>query len=371
MGRFLNAKYQNKSGYRLGERPKNGLYIKINANESPFSPSPGVLDTVTRELAAEQNLYADPQSAELCKAIAEYYGVQPDGVFCDSGSDVILAYSLIAFGGSAGFSFPDVTYNFYKAFSDFFCIPYTEVPVKSDFSVFIDDYVKCGNNVLLANPNSPTGLALSFNEIERLVDSDRNRLVIVDEAYVDYGNKSCIPLIKKYDNLLVIQTMSKSRSLAGARIGFAVSARENIKDLALMKAAFNPDSINSISQALGCAAIKDKKYMSSCVKKIICTREKTRKALLNRGFEVLKSHTNFLFFKPPYLPAAKFYKALKEAHVLVRYYGDQQRIKDYIRMSIGTDEQMAEVLARIDDIIASVPHERPFSQKICGVTASC
>ena len=371
MGKFLSTRFMNKDGYHLGERSRNKKIIKLNANESPYPPSPKVVASVTDSLLEEQNFYSDPKSAELTRAIAEYYGVDPGQVFADSGSDVILGYSLLAFGSDGDFAFPDVTYNFYKTFSNFFGVPYIEIPVQKDFSVCADDYCGCGRNVILANPNAPSGLVLSMEQIERIVASNPDHLVIIDEAYVDYGNESCIPLIKKYDNLLVIQTMSKSRNLAGARIGFAVSSAENINDLATMKAAFNPDSINNVSQALGCAAVEDDAYMRSCVEKIICTRETTRKALVRRGFEVGKSHTNFLFFKPPFVSAEQFYLDMKENGVLVRYY-DQPRIRSYIRMTIGTDGQMKEVLAKIDSILSeySVSATSPAANRIDPVHAA-
>lgn len=351
MGRFLNERYREKDGYHLGERPKNKTIIKINANESPYPPSPRVMAAVSEDILAEQNLYSDPKSSELTRAIAEYYGVNQNQVFADSGSDVILASCLLAYGLDSGFYFPDVTYFFYKTFSNFFHVPYTEIPVKSDFSICADDYCKPGRNVLIANPNAPSGLVLGLDEIEKIVAFYPDRLVIIDEAYVDYKNVSCIPLLDRYDNLLVIQTMSKSRNLAGARIGFAVSSPQNIEDLDMMNAAFNPDSINSVSQAMGCAAVKDVEYMHSCVDRVIRTREKTRKALMERGFQVLESHTNFLFFKPPFLSARNLYLTLKENGVLVRYF-DQPRIRDYIRMSIGTEEQMKTVLDKIDLILS-------------------
>lgn len=360
MGKFLNAVYRNKDGYHLGERPKDKSIIKINANESPYPPSPRILEAVTKDILHEQNLYSDPKSTKLTQAIAEYYHVNQDEVFADSGSDVILAYCLLAYGkGGVGFCFPDVTYFFYKTFSTFFNVPFAEIPVGPDFSISAEDYCACSRNVLLANPNAPSGLVLSPEEIERIVASNPDRLVIIDEAYIDFRNASCVPLIRKYDNLIVIQTMSKSRNLAGARIGFAVSSPKNIEDLNTMKAAFNPDSINSISQALGYEAVKDVGYMNECVAKIVSVREKTRKALLGRGFDVLESHTNFLFCRPALIPAPELYRKLKENGVLVRHF-DQPRLRDYIRMSIGTEKQMDAVLEKIDRIsseYASVPRK--------------
>lgn len=354
MGKFLSMQFRNKDGYHLGERSKDKSVIKLNGNESPYPPSPGVIAAVTPGLLAEQNFYADPKTAKLTNAAADYYGLRPEEVFADSGSDVILSYCMLAFGGGCGFAFPDVTYAFYKTFSDYFNIPYGEIPVGQDLGICAEDYRRCKRHVLLANPNAPSGMVLGADEIESIVASNPSRLVIIDEAYIDYQNVSCIPLVRRYDNLMVVQTMSKSRNLAGARIGFAFSSPENISDLAAMKAAFNPDSINSVSEAMGCAALRDTDYMRECIGKIVSTREKTRKALMLRGFEVLKSHTNFLLFKPPYLPAKQFYQKMKDKGVLVRHY-EQPRISGYIRMTIGSEEQMEEVLARIDAVLAENP----------------
>ena len=368
MGRFMSRYFRDKEGYHLGEAPKDRTYIKINANESPYPPTPAVLEVLTEKLLTTQNLYADPKSTELTQAVADYYHIRQEQVFADSGSDVILAYCLLAFGsGRGGFCFPDVTYNFYKTFSTFFGLQAQEIPLKEDFSICVDDYCNCGCNVLLANPNAPTGLKISLADVERIAAANPNHLVIIDEAYVDYGNESCVPLLDRCHNLLVIQTLSKSRSLAGARIGFAISCAENIEDLFQMKAAFNPDSINSISQALGCAAMRDTAYMHQCVGKIIRTREKVRTALLQRGFHVLESHTNFLFFEPVGLSAQALYLALKQEGVLVRYY-DQPRICTYIRMSIGTEEQMRTVLAKIDKVLL---HCRKPRAAIVSSYASC
>ncbi len=352
MGKFLSARFRNKDGYHLGERSRSKSIIKLNANESPYPPSPEVLASVSKGLLAEQNFYSDPKSTMLTKAAAEHYGVAPREVFADSGSDVILSYCMLAFGsGGCGFCFPDVTYAFYRTFSEFFGIPYTEVPVGPDFSVRAEDYFGSKRHVLLANPNAPSGLVLGLDEIDRIAASNPERLVVIDEAYVDYQNESCVPLIRRHKNLMVVQTLSKSRNLAGARIGFAVSAAENIEDLATMKAAFNPDSINSVSEAMGRAALMDDAYTRRCVEKIVLTREKTREALRCRGFEVLESHANFLFFKPPYLPAKEFYLRMKKKGVLVRHF-DRPRIDGYIRMTIGSEEQMKEVIGRIDSVLS-------------------
>lgn len=351
MSRFLSSRFSGKKGYQFGERPKDREYIKLNSNESPFPPSGRVIAAVTDERLREQNLYADPCNAELCGAAAEYYGVMPEQVLADSGSDVLLSYCLLAYGsGNEGFRFPDITYTFYKTTCQAYDVNFTEVPLREDFTIRWEDYVSCGSGVLIANPNAPTGFVLSPEQIERIVSSNPDHVVIIDEAYVDFGNRSSIPLLKKYDNLIVIQTMSKSRSLAGARIGFAFSSPEIIGDLSMLRAAFNPDSMSILSQAIGCAAIRDDEYLRRCTEQVIRTREDFRAALLKRGFEVLKSNGNFLLARTPRMPAARLYRELKKNGVLVRYF-DQPRVRDYIRISIGTDRQMKEVLDRLGRIL--------------------
>lgn len=352
MGKFLSKKFLKKEGYHLGESLRGKNIIKINANESPYPPSLLAIRSVTDAILAGQNLYADPQCTELRKAAAAYYSLEPEQVFVDSGSDVILAYCMIAYNSCGeGFCFPDVTYNFYKTFSEFFSLQYQEIPVQKDFSICVDDYCHCCSNVMLANPNAPTGLKIPLKDIERILLSNPDHLVVIDEAYVDFGNETCVPLINQYDNLMVIHTMSKSHNLAGARIGLAFSSAKNIDDLALMKAAFNPDSLNTVSQVLGCAALQDTAYTKKCVHETEKVRDAFRRALLARKFAVLKSNTNFLFVKPLAVPAEYLYRKLKENGILIRYY-DQPRIRDYVRISIGTEEQMHIVIQAIDKIVS-------------------
>lgn len=325
MSRFLCSKYCGKKGYQLGERPEDRPYIKLNSNESPFSPSPKALSAVTRARLLGQNQYADPQNSEFVNSVAEYYHLPSERILADSGSDVLISYCLLAYGSNLpGFYFPDVTYNFYRTFSDTFDIQYRQISVKDDFSIDISDYCDCGHNVLLANPNAPSGFVLSPEQIERIVRTNRDHAVIIDEAYVDFGNQTCVPLTLKYDNLIVIQTLSKSRSLAGARLGFVIASPDIIRELGMLRASFNPDSMSSLSQAIGCAAMRDRTYMKSCVEKIMHARDETAGELRRRGFEVLESHTNFLFVKPP-VAADAFYRRMKENGVLIRYF-DQPRI---------------------------------------------
>ena len=345
-------KFAEKKGYQLGERPSDKPYIKLNANESPFPPAPSVISAVSEARLLEQNLYADPKNTEFVQSVSEYYSLPPERILADNGSDILISYCLLAYGSEKpGFYFPDVSYNFYRTFSDTFDIEYHTVPVGDDFSVNVSDYRGCGHAVLLANPNAPSGLILSPQQVEEIVRTNRDHVVVIDEAYVDFDNPTCIPLTFKYDNLIVIHTLSKSYSLAGARLGFLVSSPEIIRDLSMLRASFNPDSISSLSQATGCAAMRGGDYMRSCVKKIIRTRQKTSGELKKRGFSVLESHTNFIFVKPP-MSAELFYRKMKEDGVLLRYF-NQPRIRNFVRISIGTDEQMDEVLRRIDRVLAA------------------
>jgi len=351
MSKFISKKYEGIEGYVLGEQPKDRKYIKLNANESPYPPSPKVLASVTKEKMLSQKLYADPHNSELTQAIAECYHVNTDEIFTDGGSDVILGYLINLFNDNDHpVCFPDVTYNFYKVCAKTFGIPYEEIPLKGDYTVNVEDYISCGKNIILANPNAPTGFVLPPDVIERIVSSNPNNLVVIDEAYVDYGNQTCIPLIHKYNNLLVVHTTSKSRNLAGARVGYAISSKEIVADLNAMKASFNPDSISTLSQAAGAAAVRDDAYMHENTAKVMRTRDHAYMAFVNLGFDVMKSHTNFLFVSPPNISASEYTAKLREDGILVRYY-NAPRIDRYVRITIGTDEQMDKVLSCTQKIL--------------------
>ncbi len=353
MSKFISKKYEGIEGYALGEQPKDRKYIKLNANESPYPPSPKVLASVTKDRMLSQKLYADPRNSELTQAIADCYHVEFDEIFTDGGSDVILGYLINLFNDNEHpVCFPDVTYNFYKVCAKTFGIPYEEIPLKSDYTVNVEDYINCGKNIILANPNAPTGYVLPPEEIERIVSSNPNNLVVIDEAYVDFGNQTCIPLIHKYENLVVVHTTSKSRNLAGARVGYAISTKEIVADLNAMKASFNPDSISTLSQAAGAAAVRDSAYMREVTSKVMRTRDHAYLAFVNLGFEVMKSHTNFLFVSPPYISAAEYTAKLRENGILVRYY-NAPRIDRFVRVTIGGDEQMEKVLSCTQKILQS------------------
>lgn len=340
MSRFLSKSFQSMKPYTPGEQPQNMQYIKLNTNESPYAPSPKVLSTANIASLENLRLYSDPEVKDLTNTIAAYYKVEPDQILVGNGSDEILAFAFQAFhDDKTAICFPEITYGFYKVFSNLYQITNKQIPLTKDFRIDVEDYLNCGKNVILANPNAPTGICLPLSDIERILKTNSNHLVMIDEAYIDFGGESCIPLLKKYDNLLVIQTFSKSRSLAGARIGFAISSKEIIEDLNKIKFSFNPYNVNRLSMALGKAAMEDDEYFKKCTDAIIKTREKTTKNLETLGFEVLSSKANFIFARHFKIKGSEYFKALKQKGILVRHW-DDAHISDFVRITIGTEAQM-------------------------------
>ncbi len=350
MSRFFSCKYSSLTAYTPGEQPKDMKYIKLNTNESPFPPSLGVAEAVKAE-AEKLNLYSDPECYELTKLAAELFSVERDEILMTNGSDEILNFAFMAFcDDTHPIVFPDITYGFYPVFAKLNGVSYKEMPLCQDFSVNYKDYVGVNQNVVIANPNAPTGMTLSLFEIEEIVKSNPDNVVIIDEAYVDFGGESAIPLIKKYDNLLVTGTFSKSRSLAGARLGFGIACRSLIADLNTVKYSTNPYNVNRMTMAAGCAAIKDNSYYMSNCKTIIENREYTTKALRDLGFEVLDSKANFVFAKSEEISGEELYLALKKNGILVRHFTGE-RIREYNRITIGTAEQMQALVSALEKII--------------------
>ncbi len=351
MSRFFSKKYKNLEAYTPGEQPRDMQYIKLNTNESPFPPSQGVMEAVKAEVGKLQ-LYSDPESTAATVALAELYGVKPTEVLLTNGSDEILNFAFMAFcDDEHPIVFPDITYGFYPVFAELNAIPYEKIPLADDFSVRAEDYIGIGKNIVIANPNAPTGLTLTLGEIEEIVKSNPDHIVIIDEAYVDFGGESAVSLIHKYDNLLVTQTFSKSRSMAGARLGFGIGAESLIADLQTIKYSTNPYNVNRMTAAAGLAAIKENEYYMENCKKIIEVREKTREALLKMGFAVTESKANFLFAKSDDISGEELYLELKRRGVLVRHF-KTEKIKDYNRITIGTWEQMEIFLTRVREILA-------------------
>ena len=350
MSRFFSKKYQNLKTYTPGEQPRDMQYIKLNTNESPYPSSPSVEAAVLRE-AQKLQLYSDPECTELVAEASALFGVKPTEILMTNGSDEILNFAFMAFCDEEHpIVFPDITYGFYPVFAELNGIPYEKIPLKDDFSIDVNDYIGIGKNIVIANPNAPTGLALSLDEIEKIVASNPDNIVIIDEAYVDFGAQSAVDLTKKYGNLLVTQTFSKSRSMAGARLGFGIGASELIADLQTIKYSTNPYNVNRMTMAAGAAALRENAYYMENCEKIKQTREYTKKALEEMGFFVTDSKANFLFAKSERIGGEALYRELKKRGVLVRHFSSE-KICEYNRITIGTQEQMNVFLARTKEIL--------------------
>lgn len=354
MSRFLSGKLCNLEAYVPGEQPKDRKYIKLNTNESPYPPAPKVMEVINKRAVEGLNLYSDPDSKILVHELADFYNVKPEQVFVGNGSDEVLGFCFMAFFDEERKAcFPDITYGFYKVFSKSFNIDSIEIPLKDDFTIDVNDYVNCGRNIIIANPNAPTGLSLTHEEIELILKTNQDRVVIIDEAYVDFGSESCISLLDKYPNLIVVQTFSKSRSLAGARLGFAIASKEIIEDLNKIKFSFSPYNINGLSLIAGVESVKDKEYFEECNKKIIATRERISVELKKLGFKVIPSKTSFVFVTHNAIGGQEYYNELRKKGVLTRYY-NQPKIDDYVRISIGTDEEMDQVIRITNEILSEI-----------------
>ena len=348
MSRFFSPKYSSLKPYTPGEQPKEMQYIKLNTNESPFPPSMKAQKEAAKAAASLQ-LYSDPTCKKTTDALAKTLGVDPDEVLLTNGSDEILNFAFMAFcdeGTPAVFA--DITYGFSSVFAEINRLPYKTIPLREDFTMDIADYFGVGGTIFIANPNAPTGIALSRAQIEEILQKNPNNVVVVDEAYVDFGGESCVPLIKKYDNLLVTQTFSKSRSMAGARLGFGVGCKSLIADLNAIKYSTNPYNVKSMTLAAGYGTLCDPDYTAANCKTIMENREKTAIELKKLGFEMTASKTNFLFAKHPGLDGEKL--ELKKRGILVRHF-TAPRISDYNRITIGTWEQMQTLIQTIQTIL--------------------
>ncbi|WP_143314937.1 histidinol-phosphate transaminase [Clostridium sp. HBUAS56017] len=351
MSRFLSNELNNLEAYVPGEQPKDVKYIKLNTNESPYPPSPKVIEAINKLAVEGLNLYSDPDTRELTLSLAKFYSVKPEQIFVGNGSDEVLAFIFRAFFDKERKGcFPDITYGFYKVYAKSFGIDSNQIPLRDDFTIDINNYINCGRNIIIANPNAPTGLVLSHEEIIKILKTNTDRVVVIDEAYVDFGSKSCIDLINSNHNLIVVQTFSKSRSLAGGRIGYAIASEEIIEDLNKIKFSFSPYNINSLSSIAGIASVKDEAYFYECNKKVIRTRERVKEEFRKLGFKVLDTKTNFVFVSHEDMAAREYHKKLRENGVLTRYY-DEARIDNYVRITIGTDEEMNEVMKITEKIL--------------------
>ncbi|MBE6647999.1 MAG: histidinol-phosphate transaminase [Ruminococcaceae bacterium] len=347
MSRFLSEDLKNLVPYTPGEQLA-GNFIKLNTNESPFPPSSRVAESLNTVEINKLNLYSDPTADLLVSEIAKYYSVKKENVAVGNGSDEILAFAFNAFG-EKGFICPEITYGFYPVFADFFGIDLETVQMEDDLSINPEKYYSSKRNIILANPNAQTGIYLDLNEIERIVRSNENKIVIIDEAYIDFGGESAVSLIDKYDNLLVVQTFSKSRNLAGGRIGFAIGNKELIADINTMKFSFNPYNVNRLSILAGSASMSDCEYFIECTKQIIENRENLIEFCHANGFIVTPSKANFILMKHPSIDGKDLYLQLKEKGILVRHLGGL--ISDYIRVTIGSKEQMDKFKEKTSEII--------------------
>lgn len=334
------AKLRRIDPYVPGEQPQSDDIIKLNANENPYPPAPGVQETLRTFDASRLALYPDANGKALKNALASRFDVKPTQVFLGNGSDDVLALAFQSFFCSEQpILYPDITYSFYPVWCDLFRIPYETVPLDENFCVNVRDYDKPNGGIVLPNPNAPTGRGVSLDFLEDLLQHNADCVVIIDEAYVDFGAQSAVPLLSKYENLLVVQTMSKSRSLAGLRIGYALGSETLIATLEAVKNSYNSYTMDAVALAAGKAAVKDEAYFQETCRKVIATRERTAEALRSLGFSVQPSLTNFLFVTHPAKKAPEIFEYLRQKNIFIRYF-KLPRIDNYLRITVGTDEQM-------------------------------
>lgn len=350
MSKFWSNAVKRSEPYVPGEQLNQTNIIKLNTNENPYPPSPKVIEAIKQETGHELSLYPSPTVDELREDIAEFYNLAKENVFIGNGSDEVLAFSFMAFfDPEKAIRFPEISYSFYPVYSKLFNIPFEKMELKEDFTIRPEDYFHSEGGVIFPNPNAPTSIYLELKAVQEILKHNPNQVVIVDEAYVDFAKESAVRLIEQYPNLLVVQTMSKSRSLAGLRIGFALGDGELIEGLIRMKDSFNSYTIDRLAIAGARAAIQDKTYFTETNNKIITTREWVADELLKRDFQVLPSQANFLFISHSEREAESLYGKLKEKDILVRYF-NQPKIYDYLRVTIGTDDEMKQFFKVLDDI---------------------
>ena len=350
MSRFFTESLKALQPYVPGEQPQDMQYIKLNTNESPFPASPKAVAAINGEEVSRLYLYSDPDCKALIAAIAKRYGLQPEQVTVGNGSDEVLWFALRAFcDENTPLAYNDITYGCYKTWCSMLNVPSKILPLQEDYSVNLSLYRGLDSTIMITNPNAPTGLCLSTVQIEEVLQQHPDHVVIVDEAYVDFGGESCVGLIDKYDNLLVVQTCSKSRSLAGARLGFAMGNAELISDLNRIKFSFNPYNVNRLTCLAGIAAMEDEEYFQTCTRTVARTREKTAAALKTMGFTLTDSKANFLFAESSRIPGGELYRKLKEKGILVRHF-DKPRLENRLRITVGSEQQMEALLTALKEL---------------------
>lgn len=352
MSKYLSKLARTIEPYVPGEQPRDKKYIKLNTNENPYPPSSLVTEAIRSEAGENLRLYPDPECLDLRRELALYHGLDQEQVFVGNGSDEILAFCFLAFfDPGRAVLFPDITYSFYPVYASLFGINYRTVPLNDDFSVPVELYTRDNGGIILANPNSPTGKCLAVQDIVRILESNQDKVVIIDEAYIDYGGESVIQYIPRYPNLLVIRTFSKSRSLAGLRVGFAFGNEVLIEGLRRIKNSINSYTLDRIALAGAQAALKDEEYFQKTRDLVIRTREETCLKLIELGFSIVESAANFIFIKHSRCSAQIMFRKLREKGILVRFY-NLPRINDYLRVTIGTDEEMKAFVKGVGDILA-------------------
>ena len=344
MSKFISQKLNELEAYVPGEQPQDRSYVKLNTNECPFPPSP-YAQRLARQAAGKLNLYCDPECGVLTSVAAETFGVNKENIIFTNGSDEVLNFAFLAFcDKDTPAVFPDVTYGFYPVFAKVNGVPYREIPLTASMEICAEDYFDTKGTIFIANPNAPTGIALSLDKIESILKNNPGNVVVVDEAYVDFGGESALSLLNKYDNLLVTRTFSKSRSLAGGRLGVGFASKEIIADLNKIKYSTNPYNVNSMTAAAGVGALLDKEYFEANVKTVCENRAYMTAGLKKLGFTVLPSSANFIFAKKDGVSGGELYRSLKEKGVLVRYF-NKARLTDFVRITVGTKEETDALLA--------------------------
>lgn len=351
MSKFWSKRTHELDPYTPGEQPQNQQYIKLNTNENPYPPSPKAIDAMRAAANGDMRLYPDPMAKSLKQAIADFYDLDLSQVFVGNSSDEVLAHTFVALlKKDKPLFFPDISYGFYPAYCSLFNIQTKRIPLADDFTIRAQDYAAENGGIIFPNPNAPSGIALSLADIEKILTANQDVVVVIDEAYIDFGGETAVPLINKYPNLLITQTFSKSRSLAGLRVGFAMGQADLINGLERVKNSFNSYPLDRAAIAGATASIKDKSYFEETCQKIINTRDKVSRKLEQMDFTVLPSQANFVFAKPNKADAEKLYLDLKKAGVLVRYF-NSPRIAGYLRITIGTDEDMDVFLEKLSGLV--------------------
>jgi histidinol-phosphate aminotransferase len=356
MSRFWSPVVQSLTPYTPGEQPQMQRLVKLNTNESPYGPSPKALAAIRQQTSDDLRLYPDPEGVALKRAIADLHGLDPKQVFLGNGSDEVLAHVFLALlKQTDAVLFPDITYSFYPVYCKLFGIEYKNIPLGPDFEIQVADYESPNGGIIFPNPNAPTGRSIPRSEIEALLSKNKNSVVVIDEAYVDYGTESCIPLLRGAncpENLLVVHTLSKSRALAGLRVGFAVGHPALIEGLERVKNSFNSYPLGRLAQAGAIAAIEDQAHLEASSTKVIQTRAQLVKELAVLGFDTIPSSANFIFTRHPKHAGVKIYQALRDRGIIVRHF-KAARIEEFLRITIGTDEQSRELIGALTEILAS------------------